>query len=524
MIFIIKIRKLLAKVTTLSLIGRAGRESLAGGGSWTGMGSAVLLLLLSIFLACDDYDTFTTDRSATLRFSNDTVLFDTLLTTVPSSTKTLTVYNRGDKGLHISEVRLSGGAASLFRVNIDGQDMSRSVDNRVTDFEVRRRDSIIVRIEVTMPELESDSIKAFTDRLLFTLESGVQQEVSIIASGRNAYFLQGCTVKADTTFTARRPIVVYDSLVVASDATLTLEAGTQLLFHEKAGMTVHGRLVAEGTLEAPVILRGDRMDHMFDYLPYDRLPSRWEGLTFTKESLNNSLDYFDLHSGTYGIRCDSTGVDVLKLRLTNSRIHNVGGHGLELLHCRTEVANTEISNTLGHCAYVYGGDAQFIHCTLAQFYALSADRGEAIHISNHDSIIGYSPLYRADFINCVATGYADDVVMIPPLNRENMPSDVADLPINYQFIHCFLTTEVPDDELYTPRFIKCQIDTLDADINRDKHFQLVDTHNFLYDFTPVEASAIRGVADATYAAPYPLDRLGRNRLTDNAPDAGCYEF
>ncbi len=484
------------------------------------------LFTLSFFtlFSCDDYDTFTTDRSATLRFSNDTVLFDTLITTVPSSTKTLTVYNRGDKGLRISEVRLMGGADSPFRVNIDGQDMSRSAENRVTDFEVRRRDSILIRIEVTVPELEHDSIAALNDRLLFTLESGVLQEVPIIASGRNAFFLHGWTVSTDTTFNTRRPIVIFDSLVVARGATLTLDAGTQLLFHEKAGMTVRGRLVAQGTAAAPVILRGDRTDHMFDYLPYDRLPSRWEGLTFTQESCNNSLDFVDLHSGNFGIRCDSTGIDSLKLRLTNARIHNLGGHGLELLHCRTEVVNTEVSNTMGHCAYVFGGDAQFIHCTLAQFYALSADRGEAIHISNQDSLIGYAPLYRADFINCVATGYAEDVVMIPALNREDLPSDIANLPINYQFINCFLTTEVPDDELYTPRFIRCQIDSLDADINRDKHFQLIDTHNFLYDFTPVEASAIRGVADSTYSAPYPLDRLGRNRTADNAPDAGCYEF
>jgi hypothetical protein len=476
-----------------------------------------------VLIACDDYDTFTTDRSSTLTFSSDTVRFDTLLTTVPSSTKTLAVYNHGDRGLRINEVRLEAGASSPFRINIDGQDMSRTVDNRATDFEVRRRDSIIVRIEVTVPEQVDDSIAQIKDVLHFTLESGVQQKVTLVVSGRNAYFLQACTLTADTTFTAGRPIVVYDSLVVAPNTTLTLDAGTQLLFHEKAGMVVHGTLIANGTLEAPVILRGDRTDHMFDYLPYDRLPSRWEGLTFTRESHDNQLTYLDLHSGLYGIRCDSTGIDPLKLQLLNARIHNLGGNGLELNHCRAEVANTEISNTLGHCAYVNGGDARFTHCTLAQFYPLSANRGNAIQISNQDSL-GYFPLYRADFINCVATGYADDVVMMPSLSREDMPSDMADVPINYQFVHCFLTTVMPEDELYTARFIDCQIDTLEADINREKHFQLFDSHNFLYDFTPVEASAIRGIADSTYTRPYPLDRLGRSRKNDDAPDAGCYEF
>lgn len=485
-----------------------------------GWGWALFLLL---FIACDDYDTFTTDRSSTLTFSSDTVAFDTLITTIPSSTKTLTVYNRGDKGLHISEVRLDAGAASPFRVNIDGQDISRTADNRATDFEVRRRDSILVRIEVTVPEQANDDITALNDVLTFTLESGVVQRVPLIVSGRNAFFMQGTTLLSDTTLTSRRPIIIYDSLVVAPNVTLTLDAGTQLLFHENAGLVVHGTLLAQGTLEAPVVLRGDRTDHMFDYLPYDRLPSRWEGLVFTAESHDNRLDYLDLHSGTFGIRCDSTSTEPLKLTLTNSRLHNLGGHGLELRHCRAVIANSEISNTFGNCAYVIGGDAQFIHCTLAQFYPLSAERGFAIEIINRDTL-GFFALERADFINCVATGYEEDVVMMPMLSREDMPSDAAELPINYRFLHCFLTTEIPDDELYTSRFIDCRIDSLEADINRDKHFQLFDSHNFLYDFTPVEASPIRDFADSTFTAPYPLDRLGRNRSSDTAPDAGCYEF
>ena len=354
---------------------------------------------------------------------------------------------------------------------------------------------------VLCPRLRKAAVKRVAVKIQRGRLIGGNFQASLVVSGRNAYFLQACTLTADTTFTAGRPIVVYDSLVVAPNTTLTLDAGTQLLFHEKAGMVVHGTLIANGTLEAPVILRGDRTDHMFDYLPYDRLPSRWEGLTFTRESHDNQLTYLDLHSGLYGIRCDSTGIDPLKLQLLNARIHNLGGNGLELNHCRAEVANTEISNTLGHCAYVNGGDARFTHCTLAQFYPLSANRGNAIQISNQDSL-GYFPLYRADFINCVATGYADDVVMMPSLSREDMPSDMADVPINYQFVHCFLTTVVPEDELYTARFIDCQIDTLEADINREKHFQLFDSHNFLYDFTPVEASAIRGIAASTYTRPY----------------------
>ena len=508
------VKIMLTKLTAPSLMGRAG-------------GGVLLFLFLLSFAACDDYDSFTTDRSHTLRFSADTVTFDTLLTTVASSTQTLTVFNLGDKGLRIATVHLEGGAASPFRVNIDGQDMSRSEANRVTDFEVRRRDSIMVRIELTLPRAADDAPFAVDDGLVFTLESGVQQRVALTAVGQNADFIQALVVRKDTTLTARRPIVIRDSLVVAHKATLTLEAGTRLMFHDGAGLTVRGRLVARGTREAPVVLRTDRTDRMFDYLPYDRLPSRWEGVRLAATSLDNELDYVDLHGAKWGIACDSTGIDAgVKLTLTNSRLHFLGGDGLASDNCRLVVANSEISNTLGHCVRLLGGDARFTHCTLAQFYPLSALRGDAVNISFYNDSLGYQPLVRADFTNCVVTGYAEDVIIIPSLNADDWPDEVRQLnpEVHYVFRSCFLATEVPEGEEYQACFLSCTYDAKEGDFTHEKNFQHFDSHDFLYDFTPVEGSGIRGIADPTATQPWPQDRSGRSRLADGAPDAGCYEF
>ena len=465
-------------------------------------------------IACDKYDTFTTDRSTTLSFSTDTVRFDTLLATVPSATKTLIVYNRADAGLRITSVRLEGGGESPFRINIDGQDLSRTANNYATDFEVRRRDSIIVRIEVTLPVNATDSIYSVTDRLAFCLESGIEQKTTLVASSRNADFVRGWVVRADTTLTASRPLVIYDSLVVAAGATLTLPAGTQLLFHENAGMNVRGCLMARGTLEAPVILRGDRTDHMFDYLPYDRLPSRWEGLHLAPESCGNDLEYLDLHGGNYGIICDSALADTLKLRLANCIITNLGGDGLRIKAASVEVDNTEFSNTLGHCVSLIGGTSRFRHCTLAQFYALSADRGDALRLTNRGDNDTYYPLHAADFTNCVITGYAKDVLMGSWFENQ-------DYEANYRFQNCFIATERTDDPA---RFIEITYDDPKSETASWRNFRLIDTHNFLYDFTPDSLSAIRGTADAATARLLPLDRLGRDRFESSSPDPGCYQF
>ena len=168
-------------------------------------------------------------------------------------------------------------------------------------------------------------------------------------------------------------------------------------------------VVARGTLDAPVVMRGDRTDRMFAYLPYDNTPGRWEGLWFHTGSQGNVMQYVDLHSGNYGIRCDSTDLSPLVLLMENSVVHNLRGDGLHLEHSSAEVANPQVSNTLGSTVFLHGGSYSFVHCTFAQFYALSADRGPAVFLAN-DMEGRYLHLQQAWFHNCVATGYGDDVL------------------------------------------------------------------------------------------------------------------
>ncbi len=464
--------------------------------------------------SCGEMESWTTNPDVRLSFSRDTLAFDTVITGAGSATQTFVVHNAKEDGVRITQVRLAKGAESPFRVNVDGQYLYNGVGQ---DFEVRGKDSIYVRAFVKMPVTDSYDIEAQEDELQFTLESGVVQRVVLTSSGLNVTVMRAKIVDNDTILTTERPYQVFDSLVVNPGCTLTLPAGCTLMLHDGADIIVYGTLRVEGTLEKPVILRGDRTDRMFPYLPYDNTPNRWGGVHIKGESRGNSFVQLDLHSSDYGITVDSTDMASLSepvLILENSVLHNIGGPGLTLRNTWAAVIGTQLSNTLGDVVSVTGGDVQFVHCTLAQFYPFSANRANALWLSNKDGE-NELPLYRAHFLNCVITGYAEDVMMGDLVQAEGMEN------INYLFQNSLLRTIVGDD---MERFRNIKYDVKDSvEVVAEENFKLFDTDNFWYDFAPDSLSAIRGLADYDYANQYPIDRLGVSRLADGEPDAGAYE-
>lgn len=472
--------------------------------------SAMMLLPVLLAGACADYESFTHDASARLEFSEDTVAFDTIVSTVPSATRTLSVYNRNSKGVRIASVQLGKGSNSHFRANVDGQWL---YGGEGEDFKVYGKDSIIVRLEVTVPEVGSTQVGTVEDVLRFRLESGGVQEVVLTAGAIDAYMTHGMVIEGDSTLETDKPYLIYDSLHVAEGAHLTLLPGTRLMFHDDAAMHVYGSVEATGTVEQPVIFRGDRLDHMFDYLLYDNTPNRWQGINIHAGSTANRFVHCDIHGGSYGIICDSTGTDDTTLTLESSVIHNVGGDGLRLDNCKALVANSQISNTKGDCVYIFGGHYEFVHCTIAQFYPFSANRGNALYLANN---IGneYREIKQAHFINCVITGYSDDVIM-------GSITEGQDYTCPYLFSHCYLNTVESKDQ---ERFSQIIYDTDDQPLVREKNFALFDTRNFLYDFMPKEQSTIRSLADPAHSEHYPTDLKGNARLADGAPDAGCLEY
>ncbi len=462
------------------------------------------IVLLSAFSACTDDETFSTSTSNLLTFSTDTVRLDTTFSNVPTTAKTLWLFNRSGAGIRLSSVRLENGNQSGYRVNVNGTYLGPTVGYQDHDIEIRKGDSIRIFVELTSASQRSDVPQLVEDNLIFNYESGVEQKVNLNGYSWDATLLQSPRISHDTLISSTKPVVVFGGMYVDSAATLTLGQGTTLYFHENAGLHVYGKLISSGTPENNVVLRGDRIDHMFDYLPYDRTPGQWRGIHFYASSYDNRLQFTDLHSAYSGIVCDSADITRTKVSLFQSTIHNCQNAGIATYNNKVEISNCLLSNNGGGCAVFNGGDINMSNTTLAQFYPFSANRKAAIIFSGK-----LYPLQTLNVYNSLITGYSNDELM-------GYPGDT----FNYQFVNCIIRTPriTGADSVKFARVI--YEDVKDTTKYGEKHFVKLDTDNLIYDFHLDSISAAIGAADP--ASSSQQDRDGRER--DDKPDVGCYEY
>lgn len=468
-----------------------------------------LLILSVIIAACSDDTDFSSDSSHRLTFSGDTIFFDTLFTDVPSSRGGMMVYNRNDKALRISSVELASGGESGFRVLVDGQ-----YGTFMQDIEIWSNDSLFLFAEITPPKNGATGPLKVEDKLRFTLESGVQQEILLLAYGRDVSFMRAVTVNSDSVITAGH-YVVYDSLVVSRGVTLNVEPGATLYFHDKVPMIVRGTLSAVGTKEKPVIFRGDRTDNIFSYLPYDRIPGQWDGIMLASTSNGNRLEYCDIHSANYGIKMEAGDSTVQRLTMNASRLENFYGNALELVQAHADVTNSLLANAGGNCVKIVGGKVNFVHCTIANFFVYKVrDVALALHNSYGTTP---APLYGANFVNCVITGSKKDELMGYLSNL----GDTVPHCTNYHFENTLINTVVGEDE----NFVNVTIDKTDESPFAAEHFITIDHDIFLYDFHLTDVSTARSLGGDAFLDDETLryDKDGVLRESGSV-DAGCYQY
>lgn len=460
--------------------------------------------------ACMDDENFSLSKSDLLTFSADSIKLDTIFSTIPSSTRSFWVYNKTKQGLRCKNIRLSNGNQVGFRANVDGTYLSPASGYQVNDIEIRKGDSIRVFIELTSSKNFGNTPKKIEDDLVFTLESGAQQKVNLNAYSWDADIVRGLKITADTIISASsKPLVIYNGITIEKNATLTITPGSTLYFHGNGGLEVYGRLVCNGTSDKKIEMRGDRLDNMFDYLPYNYVSGQWPGVHLYETSYNNVLEYTDIHSTYDGLRADSSDINKKKLTLRNSTIHNCQGYALYTINSYIEASNVQFSNSLNACLSMENGKMSINNCTLAQCYPFDSNRGPALSITTSNKF----PNLSFECKNSLITGFASDEMQIA-YDKEKKDS------CKFTFEHCIIRT--PKIETEDSVFFKNVIfeDATDTTQTARKHFVKIEDQTYRYDFHLASESKAINSADPNSAEKTDHDGTAR----DEKPDIGAYEY
>ncbi|HQB69157.1 MAG TPA: right-handed parallel beta-helix repeat-containing protein [Paludibacteraceae bacterium] len=470
--------------------------------------------------SCVD-EQFTTDPSAVLSFSCDTLSFDTVFTNVPSRTVSFFIYNKNDKALKITSARLAKGSESYFRFNLDGRIPPST--NFLQNIEIKAKDSLFVFVELTVDPNDSDFPVFYKDSMVF-VTNGQTQDVKLITYGQDAIVFNGKSLTENTTLTAVRPYLIFNYLHIVEGKTLTLEPGARLFFHDKANLIIDGNLISDGTLEKPVVMRTDRFDRLpdVDKTPYDYMPGQWGGVYLQNSKGSHLLNHTFIRGCNLGVVIVGTHAEKPTLTVKNSVLHSMTQYGLYAQNAKVIVENTEISNCGTSCLYLLGGESYVVHSTLANYYMWGQRKSETLVISNYildGNLLYLYPVTSSVIENSIVFGNQSKEIL---LHKDTFTNAMYNVLISNTLIK---SKRLDDAEFHNITWARSQnttaqgvADTVFVNTSIDK---IAETG--YYNFQLDAKSIARSKANTAVAGRYPIDLLGKSRLRDGAPDLGAYE-
>lgn len=457
-------------------------------------------------------DKISSDVNHKLTFSVDTLAFDTVFTSVGSSTRIFKIFNPNKQRVKITSIKLGAGSNSFFRVNLNGQP-----GVSFSNIEIPAEDSLWVFAEVTVNPNSVNNPFIVLDSILFET-NGNFQKVLLTAYGQNAVFhkpLSGQTsyfLNCNETWDKSIPHVIYGKAIVDTNCILTINEGTQVYFYDNGALQVSkgASLKIKGTFSEPVKFEGSRLESW-----YENTAGQWEGLVLDEESQDHDFSFLHLKNARIGIDCNAINmVNPVALKMSSCKISNCSKEGLILSKSSSTVLNSLVSNCGKNAVNIKGGGShEFIHCTISN-EVNSSEPGvtnESLRISNY-SISEDGNVVLNVLTNC---SFKNTIVYSNSLNNA-IVLDEEPTGFSYEFINCLLKTDasVPVTE---SNFVSCITNQSPDFLNfSDNKFQLE------------ENSAAINKADVTIVSlntiELTMDLDNYSRLTDSSPDIGAYEF
>jgi hypothetical protein len=363
---------------------------------------ALLLPMLLLLEACNK-ERFTDSPDVRLQSSVDTLKFDTVFTTTGSITQFVKIFNDNPKGIHVSSIRLAGGSASPFHINVDGVP-----GPFVSGLDIAAEDSLYIFVTVSinpnaanLPFIVRDSIDVNYN--------GNKKTIQLEAFGQNAHFFRNRKITGTETWINDLPYVILGRLTVDTTATLNINKGCRIHMHADAPFIVHGTLHATGEKydSTRIVFSGDRLD-----APYRDYPAGYPGLIFSDASKGNTLQYVTVKNAYQGIVVTEPSPGI-KLTMSETIIDNAYDAGLLAINTSINASNLLVSNCGKNIILAKGGNYVFTHCTSAAYSnSFIQHRDPGLLVTNYlsqNGLLVTSPL-SATFRNCIFWGENNGLV------------------------------------------------------------------------------------------------------------------
>ena len=458
----------------------------------------IYFIIIALATISCQKESFYEGKDATLKFSMDTVSFDTVFSTIGTTTKRLMVYNPYNKKINIASITIAG-VNSPFIININGQST-----NKIYNIEISPNDSLYIFLQVYINPTGHNLPLIIIDSLICNV-NGNKQNIKLIAYSQDVHIIKTQTIKTQI-WEADKPYLLFGNITVDSSETLTIKKGAIIYLHKNSNLLVKGTLNALGEFEKPISFKGDRLEK--EYLDS---PGQWGGINLLPGSKNHMLNWLVIENGTSGIVLGSIN-DFSKpnLEISNSIIKNMSYSALLAYNAKIKAVNCLVINAATYtCGLFGGGDYEFYHCTLANYYGAYDNRNFAIptlYLSNYfidnqkPSIKTFSALTKANFYNSIIYGADTDELGL---------DSVATTAFRYKFDHCLIKSK---------RFNNQNTGTFSNNVwNSDPKFKMPDKFDFHLD----TLSSAQNAGDIQIGKLFPKDLDNNDRTL--LPDIGAYE-
>ena len=433
-----------------------------------------IITLLFIGSGCKKIQGFS---KGNLSFSVDTVVFDTVFTTIGSTTKQFKIYNTDTKTITIDEIELMGGTSSPFKINVDG-----SSGKLFSNIKIEGKDSLFTFLEVRLKVNNQTNPMVIRDSIRFRT-NGIDQYIQLAVWGQDMYYHYSRLTPGNQeldlnegTWPNDKPHLIYGAAFIDEGKTLNIQAGTKIYLHKNALLyNYKGTLNVNGELNNEVTFQGDRLES-----DYASISGQYYGIYFDS-ARPSSINYAIIKNGTTGIHLFSnneTNISNYTLTVTNTKIYNNANNGILIYSgARVFAENCVISkNGSFGLLVLLGGDFNFNHCDILGYNSNS--KNQAVGITNHfniDGVTNVSSIHQGIIKNSVIYGNLASEIAFDTIS-------LSGVTLNFDIERCLIKKEtIGTDPFYKNGNLW----------NKDPLFSNISEGKFTFENT----SPLKGTAD-----------------------------